>query len=260
MKPYISIKSNSNNAVFQPFILCLLILSVLINIRYIFFSPSSLPTAVDSLNIRVSNSNGYFGPYTSNSGSGIGGEAGNGRGGGTNAIDGSGDGNSTANNNLRQNSNNNKYIVNKNNDKNNKNNNSNKQAKESSGNYPVINPKRDQLYYSKYVDPVDFEPSKQRMSSIGLKRFKDGSCVCGSDKYCLCTPSLAIDCIIEFYPSAPNLLSANHSTKSDHKEAVSSIRAISSKIKGGTRSVILVKRRDPPLAYAIPGGFVDIGM
>eukprot|EP01041_Mallomonas_annulata_P013224 gene13224-27983_t len=56
-----------------------------------------------------------------------------------------------------------------------------------------------------------------------------GSCWCGGlDNYCMCTPSLAIDAIIEI------------STK-----------------KGP--SVVLVRRRDPPRKYAIPGGFVDIG-
>ena len=28
--------------------------------------------------------------------------------------------------------------------------------------------------------------------------FPGGSCYCGVDSYCLCTPSLAIDCIIEY--------------------------------------------------------------
>lgn len=52
-----------------------------------------------------------------------------------------------------------------------------------------------------------------------------GSCWCGSDEYCLCTPSLAIDCIIEY--------------------------------DGG---IVLVRRRDPPAdKFAIPGGFVSVG-
>ena len=53
-----------------------------------------------------------------------------------------------------------------------------------------------------------------------------GSCWCGADSYCMCTPSLAIDCIIEF----------------------------------GNEKVVLVWRKDPPAdKFAIPGGFVSVG-
>jgi 8-oxo-dGTP diphosphatase len=52
-----------------------------------------------------------------------------------------------------------------------------------------------------------------------------GSCLCSPDSYCLCTPSLAIDVIIE--------------------------------VKGGS-SVVLVKRQDNS-KYATIGGFVEIG-
>jgi 8-oxo-dGTP diphosphatase len=59
-----------------------------------------------------------------------------------------------------------------------------------------------------------------------------GSCWCGNDSYCLCTPSLAIDAIIEIL---------NPSNKEDIK-------------------ILLVFRRDPPKEiFAIPGGFVDVG-
>lgn len=59
-----------------------------------------------------------------------------------------------------------------------------------------------------------------------------GSCWCGWDGYCMCTPSLAIDAIIEVQPSSPS----------------EDIR------------ILLVHRRDPPRdLFAIPGGFVDIG-
>jgi 8-oxo-dGTP diphosphatase len=52
-----------------------------------------------------------------------------------------------------------------------------------------------------------------------------GSCWCGLDEYCMCTPSLAIDCIIEY-----------------------------------EQSVVLVWRKDPPAdRFAIPGGFVSVG-
>lgn len=53
-----------------------------------------------------------------------------------------------------------------------------------------------------------------------------GSCWCGGDNYCMCTPSLAIDCIIEY----------------------------------GNEKVVLVWRKDPPAdKFAIPGGFVSVG-
>lgn len=53
-----------------------------------------------------------------------------------------------------------------------------------------------------------------------------GSCWCGADSYCMCTPSLAIDCIIEV----------------------------------GNEKVVLVWRKDPPAdKFAIPGGFVSVG-
>lgn len=65
-----------------------------------------------------------------------------------------------------------------------------------------------------------------------------GSCWCsGIDQYCMCTPSLAIDGIIEYVP--PNTTAGN---RCDHCQ------------------IILVKRRDPPRDYyAIPGGFVNVG-
>jgi 8-oxo-dGTP diphosphatase len=58
-----------------------------------------------------------------------------------------------------------------------------------------------------------------------------GSCWCSNVHYCICSPSLAIDGIIEYQES--------------HNQDV---------------HVILVFRRDPPKArYAIPGGFVQVG-
>ena len=61
-----------------------------------------------------------------------------------------------------------------------------------------------------------------------------GSCWCGNDMYCMCTPSLAIDVVIEF-------------------EAA---------LEGSTKSstyFVFVERRDPPFGVAIPGGFVNVG-
>ena len=56
-----------------------------------------------------------------------------------------------------------------------------------------------------------------------------GSCYCGKDTYCMCTPSLAIDAIIEVKSAAEP-------------------------------SIVLVRRRDNPKdVYAIPGGYVDVG-
>jgi len=62
----------------------------------------------------------------------------------------------------------------------------------------------------------------------GSPSFSGGSCWCGKDGYCLCTPSLAIECILEL--------------------------KIANEIK-----VALIKRRDPPVGFAIPGGFVNVG-
>ena len=60
-----------------------------------------------------------------------------------------------------------------------------------------------------------------------------GTCTCGVDGYCLCTPSLAVDAILEVYAGGDG-------------EPVPSF--------------VLVKRKVPPLdVYAIPGGFVNIG-
>eukprot|EP01038_Epipyxis_sp_PR26KG_P008088 gene8088-10957_t len=63
-----------------------------------------------------------------------------------------------------------------------------------------------------------------------------GSCWCGEDKYCLCTPSLAIDAIIEVKIKDP----MNE--------------------KQFDVYIILIERRDPPQnMFAIPGGFVELG-
>ena len=65
-----------------------------------------------------------------------------------------------------------------------------------------------------------------------------GSCWCsGVDKYCLCTPSLAIDAIIEYNPRQ-----IHHPNVCDDCQ------------------ILLVVRKDPPRElHAIPGGFVEIG-
>lgn len=65
-----------------------------------------------------------------------------------------------------------------------------------------------------------------------------GSCWCGAeDHYCMCTPSLAIDAIIEYHSSADTM-----DTTCEHC------------------SIVLVFRKDPPREFfAIPGGFVNIG-
>jgi 8-oxo-dGTP diphosphatase len=62
-----------------------------------------------------------------------------------------------------------------------------------------------------------------------------GSCWCGADSYCLCTPSLAIDAIIEVSPPVGS------QTESDV-------------------FIVLVQRSDrTDTIHAIPGGFVNIG-
>lgn len=64
--------------------------------------------------------------------------------------------------------------------------------------------------------------------------FNKGSCWCGEDSYCMCTPSLAIDVIVEIAPESSN-----------NREDV---------------SFVLVERRHPPKnQFAISGGFVDVG-
>jgi 8-oxo-dGTP diphosphatase len=65
-----------------------------------------------------------------------------------------------------------------------------------------------------------------------------GSCWCsGVDEYCLCTPSLAIDAIIEYNPR--NI---------QHPQVCDDCK------------LVLVVRKDPPRElHAIPGGFVNIG-
>ena len=60
----------------------------------------------------------------------------------------------------------------------------------------------------------------------GSPQFHGGSCWCGNDGYCMCTPSLAIDAIINVKSAAEP-------------------------------SIILVRRMNSQ--YAIPGGFVGVG-
>lgn len=73
----------------------------------------------------------------------------------------------------------------------------------------------------------------------GSSLFDGGSCWCGSDTFCECTPSLAIDVIIQVVPDLDT------SIRSRSKLDV---------------SVLLVYRRSPPQEmHAIPGGFVEIG-
>lgn len=74
-------------------------------------------------------------------------------------------------------------------------------------------------------------PRQQAPVLHGTSDTYQGSCYCGADKYCLCTPSLAIDAIIEVQrPGDPEV------------------------------HLVLVFRRDPPSGfYAIPGGFVNVG-
>ena len=64
-----------------------------------------------------------------------------------------------------------------------------------------------------------------------------GSCWCGLDSYCMCTPSLAIDAIIEV---PGNVAKPGESEQEPY--------------------IVVVRRRDPPKdTHAIPGGFVDVG-
>lgn len=72
----------------------------------------------------------------------------------------------------------------------------------------------------------------------GSPAFNQGSCWCGADKYCMCTPSLAIDVLIEVLPDSSSGL------------APVSLKDV---------SLIMIFRGVPPKGYAIPGGFVDVG-
>lgn len=64
-----------------------------------------------------------------------------------------------------------------------------------------------------------------------------GSCWCGLDSYCMCTPSLAIDAIIE----VPGKIAVPDGNDNDPY-------------------IVVVRRKDPPKdKHAIPGGFVDVG-
>jgi len=84
--------------------------------------------------------------------------------------------------------------------------------------------------------------------------FPRGSCWCGRDAYCMCTPSLAIDAIIEHQGTAlaGDIVDGNAAgAGGDGGGGITS---------DGNLSIILVRRRDPPLhTYAIPGGFVNVG-
>lgn len=51
----------------------------------------------------------------------------------------------------------------------------------------------DKAYHS--ISPTDCPYTWHGGSPSGSHR---GSCWCGADSYCMCTPSLAIDCIIEY--------------------------------------------------------------
>lgn len=76
----------------------------------------------------------------------------------------------------------------------------------------------------------------------------NGSCWCGSDDYCMCTPSLAIDCIIEVRPK----------TVGSHRGGASINSSSHSRVP--PTSVVLVYRSQPPSEqYAIVGGFVNVG-
>ena len=58
-----------------------------------------------------------------------------------------------------------------------------------------------------------------------------GSCWCGdADSYCLCTPSLSVDVVVECCDEP-----------------------------GGRPKVALVRRRKPPLGWALAGGYVNLG-
>ena len=115
-----------------------------------------------------------------------------------------------------------------------------------------------------------------------------GSCYCGEDKYCMCTPSLAIDAIIEVHePESESEPRSGFNFGAEKLRGYTSIqqrenqlitrkqcRAELSNITSPKRykalatntansfvdnmnknvSIVLVFRRDPPSGFAIPGG------
>ena len=82
----------------------------------------------------------------------------------------------------------------------------------------------------------------------GSPEFNKGSCWCGADGYCMCTPSLAIDVVIEVIP--PEYL-----TNSNANGITSATNVPLNQVH-----FMLIKRRDPPRdIFAIPGGFVQVG-
>jgi len=99
--------------------------------------------------------------------------------------------------------------------------------------WDVFIPLKEDLYIKHYSDL-----KKCPYSWHGGSPSHKGSCWCGKkDKYCLCTPNLAIDAIIELHDF-------------DNSGTTNSANAY----------ILLVQRRDPPVnKFAIPGGFVNIG-
>eukprot|EP00930_Biecheleria_cincta_P012970 TRINITY_DN1179_c0_g4_i1.p1 TRINITY_DN1179_c0_g4~~TRINITY_DN1179_c0_g4_i1.p1 ORF type:complete len:232 (+),score=24.37 TRINITY_DN1179_c0_g4_i1:92-697(+) len=73
---------------------------------------------------------------------------------------------------------------------------------------------------------TEFNGIQQNVPYIGGP---EGSCWCGdADGYCLCTPSLSVDVIIE--SSIPDMI-----------------------------GIVMVNRTKPPYGYSLPGGYVEIG-
>jgi 8-oxo-dGTP diphosphatase len=96
------------------------------------------------------------------------------------------------------------------------------------------------------------------LTSVSHPIARTGSCWCGSDDYCLCTPSLAIDAIIEVTSIARE--------KREREKERGNIGREKGREKENEISpqndvyVVLVQRRDQTeTTHAIPGGFVSIG-
>lgn len=102
-----------------------------------------------------------------------------------------------------------------------------------------------------------------------------GSCFCGRDSYCLCTPSLAIDAIVEKKTAITTRMKktvGNHDylrpkkTKRENGLEIEMFKEMSSDVEANREedasyeevSVLLVVRKDTG-KYAIPGGFVNVG-
>ena len=90
-----------------------------------------------------------------------------------------------------------------------------------------------------------------------------GSCYCGVDKYCMCTPSVAIDVLgmialdrLNMSKMLPNFNQMKRQKAKIFTDVSIIVNPIAQDIKLG---VVMVQRKHFPFGLALVGGFVDIG-